>query len=306
MRHYRAPKLIEIPASQIPTDPDAGSDTMFVRLYQQLIVGKINTSRTRLPISHIASGYYERRAGEIMQVSSLNPKHVAIMEREIRGGSRPELVLYWNPIAPNGGAYVCSDDEAALAAYRKLNFSLVPCSILRPKKMRGIEACIWLKDYGRYTGIDRVIPPNVNNVPMFAHDSKIPFSTFVEFLVKQCKQTRKSILLFHRQNRSDMHYHQMLYAFVRRHERLLDSTSKLIALGRAEHAEALIRLAYEAFLNFYIDWLSPEFFGPRLQLLSAIRAAQAGGHKLGPAPISSSKFHRVSGEYDPERRCITS
>lgn len=51
----------------------------------------------------------------------------------------------------------------------------------------------------------------------------------------------------------------------------------MIELGRTEHAEALARVAYESFLNFYVDWLSPEFFGPRLQLLSSIRAAQSRG-----------------------------
>jgi hypothetical protein len=58
---------------------------------------------------------------------------------------------------------------------------------------------------------------------------------------------------------------------------MLDSILCLVDLGRIEHAEVLARVAYEGFLNFYIDWLSPEFFGPRLQLLSSVRAAQGGG-----------------------------
>ena len=69
----------------------------------------------------------------------------------------------------------------------------------------------------------------------------------------------------------------MLHALLLRHERILDSISRMVALGRVEHASVLTRVAYEAFLNFYVDWLSPEFFGPRLQFLSAVRAAQRRG-----------------------------
>lgn len=277
MRHSRLPRLVEIPTAQVVSDPEAGSDKRFIQLYKQLLLRKIDTARTRLPINSIYSGYYERDGNTVVRVSSLKPENVTVMERAIQSGLRPELVLYWSPFAPGGGAYVCSDDEAALAAYQNLNFGLVPCSILRPKLVDATEASIWLQNHGENVGVRQAIPPKLDSVPCFVHDGYIPFSRFIKFLLGHCQVTRKAIVAFHRDSLSGVHYHQMLHAFVRRHERLLDSIGGLVELRRPEHAEALARIAYEAFLNFYIDWLSPQFFGPRLQFLSIIRTAQSEG-----------------------------
>lgn len=72
-------------------------------------------------------------------------------------------------------------------------------------------------------------------------------------------------------------------ATVIRHERMPDSIRHPTARRRREHAGALARLAYGAYLNFHLDWLSPGFPGPRIQSLSRIRRAQPDSSDKGEA-----------------------
>src|SRR5262249_34503065 len=158
---------------------------------------------------------------------------------------------------PGGGGYVCFDDEAVLSAYAKLDFILVPCVILKPQKVDAPEASIWTEKRGDYVALARTIAPILDTYPCFIGGDVPPFTDLARFLIDKCQKTRAAVVAFHKEG-SEVHYHQMLHAFLRRHERLLDSISQMLGLGRAEHAEALTRVAYEAFLNFYLDWLSPE------------------------------------------------
>jgi hypothetical protein len=277
MIHKRMPEIVNLPISKIPVDPNAGSDKQFIQLYQQVLLGKLYTAITRLPIDQIASGYYDFRNGSAVNIMKIESENVLTMKRAIRTGWRPELLLYWSPLAPNGGGYVCSDDQAALAAYAKLKFLLVPARIMRPSNIDAPEAAFWLEARGQRVALHRTVAPVISKYPSLMGVSLPSFSEVVSVLVEKCHETRQAIIALHENRKSGTHYHQMLHAFLLRHQRLLDSISRLVALGRVEHAEALTRVGYEAFLNFYIDWLSPEFFGPRLQLLAAVRASQNQG-----------------------------
>lgn len=275
--HSRRRPIVEIPTSKLPIPNEFRLNDTLVQLYSKLNRGEINLALTRLPISSITSGYYEREANGAVIFSNLNQNHIPIMQRTIRGGCRPSLDLYWTPLAPGGGGYVCADDETALAAYSRLNFAWVPCKVLRPKKVQASEASIWLEKHGEVVRLKKAVAPVGDMYKSFVGSGFPPFCDLVRVLIDHCESTRSAIFSFHQDDGSDVHYHQMLHAFIRRHERTLDSISRLVELGRTEHAEALARVAYEGFLNFYIDWLSPEFFGPRLQLLSSIRSAQSRG-----------------------------
>ena len=179
-------------------------------------------------------------------------------------------MLYWDSLAADVGRYTCADDEPALAAYRQLEIRYVPCLILKPQKTPSSEAAIWVKQDGKGVKfVGSVASKNRAGFPHFPVREEFP--GLIEDLTTKCVETRNAIKLFHKEEHSDHHYHQMLYALLIRHERILDSIKRLLELKRAEHAAALIRVAYEAFLNFYIDWLSPAFFGSRLQYLGAVR-----------------------------------
>lgn len=260
-------------------DHDFVHDEQFIRLYQQAVTGKINIAITRLPINIITSGFYVRRNNTAVRVANLHLKlkDILSMELRIRGGWRPTLLVYWSPLVPGGGGYVCPDDEVSLAAYANLNVGLVPCKVLKPKKVDALEASFWLEERDKHTALARSVPPTIDKYVSFSGDTLADLTDLFHVLIQNCEETRAAIIAFHEDYGSDVHYHQMLHAFLRRHERLLDSIGQMVELGRTEHAEALTRVGYEAFLNFYLDWLAPEFFGPRLQLLAAIRDAQSRG-----------------------------
>jgi hypothetical protein len=142
-----------------------------------------------------------------------------------------------------------------------------------------LETSIWVEARGELVALAKTVPPTRDRYTSLVGVTLPPFSDLVRLLIKACTETRTNIVTFHEDNGSDVHYHQMLHALLLRHERILDSICRMVGLGRAEHASILTRVAYEAFLNFYVDWLSPEFFGLRLQLLSAARVAQRQGIK---------------------------
>ncbi len=137
---------------------------------------------------------------------------------------------------------------------------MIPCRILQPKKVNAPEAAIWVKKNGNHICLAKAVAPTMDKYASFVGDKLPPICDLINHLTALCKETRAAIVAFHDGNDKEIHYHQMLHAFLRRHERILDSICRLVTLGRAEHAGALTRIAYEAFLNFYIDWLSPEFF----------------------------------------------
>ena len=274
VRHSRLRPLIEVPLVKIISNGNIDADDPYVRLYQRLLKGEIKVGLTRIPIESITSGYFKRTGDGVAHVSDLKNADIPFLEREIRGGGRPSLDLYWNPHVPGGGGYVCADDEVVLAAYKQLNFALVPCRILNPRKFDLPEACLWIEQRGKDVGLAKSCPPKIDNYALFADSAKLPFADLIDFLKNCCRKTCSSIVKFHCEANVGVHYHQMLHALVVRHERLLDSIHHLVEIGRFEHASSLIRIGYESFLNFYIDWLSPEFLGPRLQYLSAVRAAK--------------------------------
>jgi hypothetical protein len=237
------PKTVRIPLSKLIIERHIEDDDRFTKLYGQLILGKIKVGLTRLPLSRIKTGFYVRRSGKNVHVSELREEHVPILERAIRSGYRPPLELYWSPLAPNGGAYVCADDEAALAAYAKLNFELVPCRVLKPEKVNQLEASIWIEQSGEHVSLAHAIAPAIKDYASVVGVNLPSFPTLISLLCEQCRRAQAAIVAFHRDNGPGIHYHQMLHAFLRRHERLLDSIGQMVALSRVEHAEALARVS---------------------------------------------------------------
>lgn len=270
--HKRSPTTRSIPLKDLKVDPGFVSDPNLVKTYIALHQGKVKSALTRLPAKLIHTGFYVRRSdGVIEHISNLSEFGVPQLQSIIRSGGRPTLDLQWSPHAPDGGGYVCADDEVTLAAYRALGISMVPCRVLRPIAQPGPEAAIWLEGKDERTALAKTVPPSIVGYASFFGDKQICIEEALEELIAKCVSTSEGVRSFHQDYNHDVHYHEMLHALTRRHARVLDSILKLVRMGRQEHAIGLFRMAYEAFLNFYFDWIAPEFFGPRLQLLSALR-----------------------------------
>lgn len=279
VEHSRTPATFEVSADQIEIDPAVRTDPRIVRTYAALNRGEIKTALTRMPAASIIPGFFLRNAfGAIEHVSNIDATMVPVAVERIRCGFRDTLDLLWSPHAPDGGGYICPDDEAMLAAYRQLNIEFVPCQIIRPKPKPGAEAAIWIEKRGQYLGMARAIPPVIRAYRSIIGEDLSDLPGAITRMMQLCSRSRASIRAFHMEPTqiAPIHYHQTLHAVVARHERALDSVLSLIQAGRREHALAIVRMTYEAFLNFYLDWLSPQFFGLRMQALAANRLAELG------------------------------
>lgn len=277
IKHMRTQQTFQVAADQIEIDPSIRTDPRISRTYAALYRGEVKTAFTRFPSCSIISGFYIRHAsGAVEHVDDFDVTFVPSEVRSIRAGFRPVLDLHWSPHAPDGGGYICPDHEVALAAYRELNIKSVPCQIIRPKPTPSAEAAIWVEQHGQYLKMVRSVPPVISNYQsILGHDvSDLPNG--LQRLMELCSRLRARIKAFHEGDRgiAAIHYHHTLHTVVARHERALDSVLRLVKANRHEHALAIVRMAYEGFLNFYLDWLSPQFFGLRMQALATYRRAE--------------------------------
>lgn len=266
----RPAELIRI--DTLKQDPDFKVDEYFFKLVTAELRGKLKISLTRLRVESLTSGFYERERDATVFVSNRRQSSVDVLKRFIRSGGRPPVEVYWSALAPDGGGYVCPDSENVLGAYGELGFQIVPSRIMKPKLLPEAEGAIWIEARDSQAALAKVVSPRQpSSVPGIVDPTISDIATIVQQCTIASEDVRRSIREFNEPAGTNLHYHEMCYAVLRRHERLLNSLARLIGLGRLEHASMLARGAYEGFLNFYLDWLSPEFFGPRFQLLAAVR-----------------------------------
>lgn len=274
--HARRPATFEVQIEQIELGNDFEPDDKIIQEYQKLAQGKLQVALTRWPSDDIQLGFSRREAdGSIRHVSNAKATSAALIEAEIRAGHRPTIDLFWNPHCRPDGGFICPDDENSLLAYRNIGIKLVPCRIIRPKKIEHSEAILWLKKGQTAIAIAKTLSPQVESWASYFGVNEVPIAESAPKLISLCADVRRRISAFHAEAGMGLHYHQMLFAFVRRHELAIETIADLVIKGRSEHALVIVRMAYESFLNFYLDWLAPETIGPRLQLLGLLREAEA-------------------------------
>lgn len=279
MAHLRSPLYKQVPIKDLIFEIESQADKSeyIVELYKKLFRGKIKLSLTRIAEDKITSGFLYQESGVINYKTIIDDKSVSAVIKIIRQGERPTIDLVWSPLVEGGGGYICADDENVLAAYRYLGIKIIPCRVLRPQAKASSEAAIWIKEQKDIIYHEKLVPSEIEYYKAYAVPESTTFKDAVAFLISKCASARAQIKLFHAAVEEGIHYHQMLFAVLIRHERTLRSVLELMSRGCDEHASVVLRLTYEAFLNFYIDWLSPQFFGPRLQLLSIIKIEQGFG-----------------------------
>jgi hypothetical protein len=299
MGHRRAPETKLLPISALQVDSAIEVDALYVELLKKAERAKLMIGLTRLSLIELTPGFFQRSAGRTEHISNLEELQAAVpgAAEKIRSGWRPSLDVYWSPLAPNGGGYVCPDDEVTFEAYRVLNIQAVPCRVLQPKVVSASEGVIWIEKTGQGIDLNREVAPACpQRYAGLRISSRASFGDSCSKMIGACRAIQSGVKRFHRQSlSSDPHYHQMLYAAVSRHIRLLETIQLLVEEDRIEHAGAIARLGYEAFLNFYLDWLSPEFVGPRFQLLAIVR-------EEGRDPALLSSFVKLVGLFENTTR----
>lgn len=278
MPHFRAKPTTLVKVSDIYVPPMRFTDDAFLRLVTQELQGKLDVALTRLPEASITTGFFEHKAGEVHHRSELDSNYVLTTRDSISSGARPIVEVYWSQLAPNKGGYVCPDSEVTLATYRLTSINYVPIRILKPKRAAGPEGAIIIRP--TEDGFRHLQRPTHVGYDTFRIDGDIDATFELDLLISYCEDTLSEITSFHKEGDGKLHYHQFLHAIVRRHARAVSSISWLVVNKRFEHAFILLRSTYEAFLNFYVDWLSPELIGPRLQFISSVRARNSCASEL--------------------------
>ncbi|BCA57634.1 hypothetical protein [Sphingomonas sp. HMP6] len=268
MKHIRGREVTQISIEDIEFDRTGAVDERYLQLIKQQYEGTLKIGLTRLRSGDVVPGFYIRENGRNIHISSNPPREVGIMQSHIKSGGRPSLEVYWNNFAPKGGGYVCPDAEW-LEIYASLGIVKVPVRILRPKKLPGDEGSVWIEADGPCASLSQIVSPLSGDYAAYRDAISVDVDTAFCFLEQECIAAQNAVRDFH-DGDTEVHYHQMVHAVLRRHGRALNSISLLIKEGRLEHASLVARSTYEAFLNYCLDWLSPEFFGPRMQFMGMI------------------------------------
>ncbi|MEP9368144.1 hypothetical protein [Xanthobacter sp. VNH20] len=295
--HLRRPASRLVPIDQIEVPSDFRYDPPFIKLLKQADAGSIAVAFTRIRTDLVTSGFFVREGQATVHVSNLKQHNVPLLEAIIRRGDRPPLGLYWSSLSPHPSKLVCPDDEAALAAYESLGIKYAPAMIYSPREVQREEGSIWSRMKKGIASYDRALAPEINQYAASRRVWNAPDIEGLAVLRRTCADTRGEIRTFHAGSNNGVHYHQMLHALLLRHERVLDTIGELLSAGRLEPACAVVRMAYEAFLGFYVDWLAPSFIGPRLQLVS--RLSSLKGHTLTSKERANEEYkRRVLGGFE--------
>lgn len=269
--HSRNSPTKLFPIKDLKLDRAHIPDTEYIRLSQKVLTGKIKVALTRMHTTNIVSGYFSRKPdGTVSHVQNLKERFVPPIMQGIRAGTRYTIDVYWSQHVPKAGGYVCPDDEVMLEAYRRLGIEIVPCRILKPNPIKARHASLWLETQKKRIRLSKEVPPDVASVPIFSFEPERSFRQTTQRRIESCKKLQAEIRNFHKDGDQAINYHHFLHAALGQHCDALDTISNLLVQGRAQHALSICRMSYEAYLNFHIDWLAPEFIGPRRQLHAAL------------------------------------
>jgi hypothetical protein len=276
--HTRLPPSMLVELSNILVAKDRRSDRQFMRLYENSLLGKIDVSLTRLDEETITSGFYERSENVIRHHTNYDRTSILKAIVSLKSGTISPIFVYWNAHNPSSEKWVCPDDEVVLAAYRELKFKFVPCIILLPKEIPRVHGAVWLRGENNpaYRKTVRGIPKSTINV-FFDDDSEV--SNGFERSIAECSAAISLIEKYYPNIVKSTSYYEMLGCTVQIHTKNLLAIQMLLDKELYEQAVAILRMMYEGYLNFYLDWLSPEFFGPRLQYMSMIGFSSAAKDK---------------------------
>ncbi len=202
------------------------------------------------------------------------------MERDIRRGFRPAVVLYRGIFGDSEGKLVCSDDVAAYEGYKQAGIGLIPAMIMGPRELlTELAICTRVNQKDREARFDStaLILPKTYQTILGTNEvlRSISFTDAVRKLKDAASLSARKVREFHVPNHeydSDVvHYHQTLHSVAYRMVEGLSAIELLYEKELAHQLRPLVRSLYELFLNFHVDWLCPEQVGPLLQSLAILK-----------------------------------
>lgn len=243
-------------------------DEQFMKLYLSFLKGKTQAGYTRLRLDDITPGHYVKDGeSNIHQLHQTDAFGKAVANG-IRSGGRPQLIVYWSQLCPKNSKWVCTDDQNILLGYKKLGFTFVPCTVLKPARLASEHAVIVVRksDGPEISGIFQPLKAERAAVFRSGKSARADLKLGKKSLSKLRYRLKEHTLQFEQQTT----YHSMLVAVLDHQLACICYFLKMQSDGQYDLAAGVVRQAYEGLLNLYLDWLSPEKIGSILELKSSI------------------------------------
>lgn len=293
--HRRRPKTIDIPADKIRVPENLRSDPLYFSKFRLVATGKAAVAFSRLPEDWIEAGFYIWEAGAAQYVCDpVVDILVSMVAGSIRDGRRPEIEVYWSPLSPREKKYVCPDDVTTLIAYRMTGIREVPVRIYGARSETLKHSAVSIYPAGKNKGYGGIIACTSEGFSSLLGADVGEAGPAISLLIEACASVDAAVAGFDRGG-GDVSYHDAVRAQLQRSRRTLESIGLLIAQDRIDHSLALVRLLYEGYLNHFLDWLAPEFFGPRLQTIAQFKRLRARDMCQGLAHSDSEVRKALGG-----------
>jgi hypothetical protein len=263
----RQPFTVRMPIDKIKREPFE-SDPEFSAHYTCTVRGEAPVGLTRVTTERIQVGFI--RPGDTAPTISpaIPDEHVLTFRKEIRCGRRPALWVY-RPKGPCTRNLVCSDDVAALMAYRVEGFKTVPVCLMNPSIEDLEESALlfrYLPSMPSLTSVfeGSLVPKSGFAVAILGNaTSAMPLSKAFGVLYAAASHRLKLLRRFNMKTTGSkrVHYHESMASALVRSARLISGARQMCAHGMPELAALPIRALYELSLSVYLDWLAPEVVG---------------------------------------------
>lgn len=278
--HRRTPKYEFVDPKKIKVADDGfDCDEQFTKLYVKVIKGKLPEQWARIPIEKIRQGSLRRMEdGSIKHVKNCrDDSYVGSLMRQICRGYRQPVYVYASPFSDDG-MLECPDDERKLMAYDRLGVRMIPCVILGNTDV-GYPSLSVLGKIGDHSRLQKVRPHPLTNyrslIGVSINDELL--LKYIDDLISSSEAMCAKLRAFHVAEDDGIHYHHQMYSCLSNNIKTLGAMRILFLDEKMDQIVPLIRMMYEAFLNFYVDWMAPHYIGQMLQFLAAIRRAELSG-----------------------------
>lgn len=302
----RSPETVELDPDSIVL-PDFDVDPTFQVLYANAIQGQHPVAFSRLPVEEIQCGFSRMAPDGLMEVVDSPPatdEDVRAVARQLRQGHRPALHLYPGGHEP-GRTHVCSDDCAALRAYKLLGIAMAPVLLLqfKPTTLRHPALVYRYAETGAAGGPVRIFDtvehpsvhpgvPRVHLDPLSTANAESVLSGLAAALSGSLERLRQ----FHRIG-GDVHYHETVGSVLVRAIRIVRAIEAVLPT-QVEQGLVLLRALYELSLNLHLDWLSPEAIGPIFLMHGQGAAVGMTNSKMNSA-INEVEEQRIASGWNP-------
>jgi hypothetical protein len=289
---------IEVSLDKLIINKSVELDENFLKKYQKFLTGKLPGYFTRIERNIVKAGYYTMLDGSWSEY--IEPVENWLVEEyvnKIKSGHRPFLVVIKNINKTCNKQYVCPDHVAALYAYENLDITMIPVIILDSNPVLSESAYLISHCYIGGKDIGCLMcgykPYNFTEVySCCSSKNNLRDISVLDSISSKCDEVLQLVKDFHNKDKSEVHYNHTTYSIVYRLKENILAIKHLLSENYFYQAMGLVRSIYELSIDYYLDWLAPEFMGAWLQHKSRFNRNEINKMLSGIASEKVKPKHR--------------